>query len=125
MKAGGRDLSKYLKQVHVRPFVLILLLDFLILRNHEVFRGKGSAVELRERMRAAVAAQYQETEEGIPEEARVGTMPASILEALQEAAAEAPAAQERKRQTGVHREKAATPGRGAVTRHWKRSGRMP
>ena len=105
VKAGGRDLSKYLKQVHVRPFVLILLLDFLILRNHEVFRGKGSAVELRQKMREAVTAQYPETEASVPEVARMGTIPASILEALQQAAAESQAAQESKQQTAIHREK--------------------
>ena len=79
----------------MRPFVLILLLDFLILRNHEVFRGKGSALELRQKMREAVAAQYPETEATLPEAERMGSIPASILEALQEAAAEAAATQER------------------------------
>ena len=42
---GVVDLKKNLKQLHVRPYVLLLLLDFLIDRNHEVFRGKGSALK--------------------------------------------------------------------------------
>ncbi len=39
VRVGGFDLKKHLKQVHVRPYVLVLLLDFLIDRNHEVFCG--------------------------------------------------------------------------------------
>ena len=53
----------------VRPFVLVRLLDFLIDRNHEVFRGKGSAEELRQTMRAAVEREYPVSDEdaGKPE----------------------------------------------------------
>ena len=46
----------------VRPYVLFALLDFLIDRNHEVFRGKGSAQELRAKVRNAVQREYPETE---------------------------------------------------------------
>ena len=53
LSVNGLDFQKHLKQVHVRPFVPLLLLDFLIDRNHEVFRGKGSSLELKEKMRAA------------------------------------------------------------------------
>ena len=62
LNVNGLDFKKHLKQLHVRPFVLIALLDFFIDRNHEVFRGKGSAVELRARMREAVSRHYPETE---------------------------------------------------------------
>lgn len=82
VKVAGVDLKKQLKQVHVRPFVLVLLLDYLIEQRHEVFVGKGSAEELRQRMRAAVAREYPEQEADIPEEERQGTMPPSILEVL-------------------------------------------
>ena len=82
------DLKKQLKQVHVRPFVLVLLLDYLIEQRHEVFVGKGSAEELRQRMRAAVAREYPEQEADIPEEERQGTMPPSILEVLRAQEAE-------------------------------------
>ena len=44
MNVGNVDLRKTLKQLYVRLYVLLLLLDFLIDHNHEVFRGKGSAV---------------------------------------------------------------------------------
>ena len=56
------DLKKHLKQIMVRPYVLIVLMGYLIEQNHEVFRGKGSAGELRDRMRKAVAKEYPETE---------------------------------------------------------------
>ena len=43
LNVNGLDFKKHLKQVHVRPFVLIALLDFLIDRNHEVSRGKNES----------------------------------------------------------------------------------
>ena len=87
LSVNGLDFKKHLKQVHVRPFVLIHLLDFLIDRNHEVFRGKGSAEELRTQMRAAVQREYPEQEGSKPEEDREGTIPSSVLAALHEAQA--------------------------------------
>ena len=42
LQVNGLDFRKHLKQVQVRPHVLIALLDFLIDMNHESFRGKGS-----------------------------------------------------------------------------------
>ena len=65
-------------------------------------------------MREAVTAQYPETEASVPEVARMGTIPASMLEALQQAAAESQAAQESKEHTAIHREKGATPGGRAM-----------
>ena len=47
-------MAKALKQLTVRPFVLLQLLYYLIEQNHEVFRGKGNAKELRDRMEPAV-----------------------------------------------------------------------
>ena len=69
---GTVDLKKCLKQLHVRPYVLLLLLDWLIDQNHEVFRGKGSAVVLKQKMREAVAREYPEGEGDVPEANRAG-----------------------------------------------------
>ena len=114
---GGVDLKKNLKQLHVRPYVLLLLLDFLIDRNHEVFRGKGSALELKERMREAVERHYPEKEAHVPEGQRQGSIPPSILQALraaeserQEATAAGALSCKRLR---ITREKHGTPGHGA------------
>ena len=85
---GGVDLKKHRKQLLVRPYVLLLLLDFLIDRNHEVFRGEGSALELKARMREAVARQYPEKETHVPEAQRQGFIPPAILEALRAAESE-------------------------------------
>ena len=89
INAGGHNLHRHLKEVYVRPFVLLLLLDFLIDRNHEVFRGKGSVALLKERMREAVAKHYPEEEGHLPEEEREGRMPESIRTILEEQHAEA------------------------------------
>ena len=67
VKVNGLDLKKHLRQLQVRPFVIVALLDFLIERNHEAFRGKGSAVVLRQQMREAVAKEYPGEDE-IPQE---------------------------------------------------------
>ena len=114
MRVGHVDFKRHLRQVHVRPYVLLLLLDELIAHNHEVFRGKGSAIELRQRMRDVVSLEYPETEVETPEAERQGHIPASILAVLQEAEAERSAKEEgdASRGTGgsIHRDKNATPG---------------
>ena len=48
LQVAGVDMKKHLKQVSVRPRVLVLLLDYLISQNHPAFHGKGSAADLRE-----------------------------------------------------------------------------
>jgi len=84
LNVAGQDLGKHLKGLKVRPFVLLKLLEVLIDSNHEVFRGKGSPQELKARMRQLVQQEYPETEEGIPEEDRVGAIPLSLLQAMRE-----------------------------------------
>ena len=59
-------MHKHLKQVHLRPYVLVLLLHFLIEQGHEAFRGKASPEVLKERMRLAVEARYPEPEGDVP-----------------------------------------------------------
>ena len=66
LNINGLDFSKHLKQVQVRPAVLLHLLHFLIDRNHEVFRGKGTAEELYAQVAQSVEAEYLE-EDSIPE----------------------------------------------------------
>ena len=85
LKVNGCNFNKYLKQLFVRPFVLVLLLDWLIDNNHEVFRNKLSPALWNERMRAAVKAEYPETEGDKPLEEREGSMPASISDMVKEA----------------------------------------
>ena len=119
LNVNGLDFKKHLKQVHVRPFVLIALLDFLIDRNHEVFRGKGSAEELRIRMRTTVAREYPETESNVPDNDKTGHIPQSVLEVLQEnkgstGLSAATGEYECKKRRMVN-EKNATPGDGART----------
>ena len=75
LNINGLDFSKHLKQVQVRPAVLLHLLHFLIDRNHEVFRGKGSAEEFYEQIGKSVEAEYPQ-EDSIPE---------ALLEVIEEA----------------------------------------
>ena len=88
LKVGNIDFSKKLRDLKVRPFVVLQLLFFLIDRGHPVFKGKGAAIELTERMRASVAREYPETEGEKPFEEREGHVPESILRVLREIEAE-------------------------------------
>ena len=107
-------MKKHLKQVSVRPHVLVRLLDYLISQNHPVFHGKGSAADLQERMRRVIGVEYPETEPERPEDEREGHVPAPILSLLEE-----PQHGEEERGDAEHRphkrlricnEKNATPG---------------
>ena len=84
LKIGGVDVTQHLRQVHVRPFVLLLLLDYLIDQNHEVFHGKGKAQLLKQKMRDKVNFEYPETEGHLPLEERNGALPPSIQKILEE-----------------------------------------
>ena len=118
LKVGFRDLQRHLKQVMVRPFVLVALLDHLIDKNHEVFRGKGSAAELRAKMRAAVEREYPEEEAAVPETERMGTIPRSIHQLLEESEKEdnteqQVASEQKHKRRRLLEDKNATPGNGA------------
>ena len=52
------DYKKMVRQIYVRPFVVLRLLYELIDSGHEVFRGKGSAEALKQQIREAVQEQY-------------------------------------------------------------------
>jgi hypothetical protein len=64
--------------------VLLKLLEHLIDSNHEAFRGKGSPMELKSRMKREVHAEYPETEGRTPEEEHLGAVPASLLLAMRQ-----------------------------------------
>ena len=108
------------KQLRVRPFIVLRLLHWLIDRNHPIFRDKGTAVVLKQKMDAAVAREYPETEEHRPVKERTGHIPESILRMLDEqtaghgeqepASATAEAKKRRQLPEEIHDEKNATPG---------------
>ena len=82
LQLNGVDFKKLLKQVMVWPFVLNALLNFLIGRNCEVFRGKGVAQELPENIRAAFEKEYPNEEKHLPECDRLGKIPSSVEKLL-------------------------------------------
>ena len=79
MKTGFVDFTKKLKQLHVRPHVVLLLLYFLIDSNHWVFQNKGTAEQLKKRKRTAALRVYPGTEGDKPQEERVGHIPKPLL----------------------------------------------
>ena len=117
LKVGNVDFTKKLKQLYIRPWMVLRLLYYLIEQNHQVFRGKGRAIELKERMRAAVEREYPETEGHLPEEQREGHIPQSLLKMLREAdeekSREGPPVKRIRCGVNLGDEKNATPGPGA------------
>ena len=67
IRVNGLDMAKHIRQIQVRPWVVLALLEFLIDTNHECFRGSGTAEELKAKMAAEVQSEYG-TEEQIPQE---------------------------------------------------------
>ena len=113
LKVGNLDFSKHLRQVHVRPCVLIHLLEYLIDQGHTVFRDKGAPHTLKKKMRAAVQKQYPEQEGHLPEPERQGTLPPSILQLLQEREEERRQQEEEKRK---QRNECSAPNEAKATR---------
>ena len=117
LKVGNVDFTKKLKQLYIRPWMVLRLLYYLIEQNHQVFRGKGRAIELKERMRAAVEREYPEHQGHLPEEEREGHIPKSLLTMLREAeeekSREGPPVKRIRRGVNLDDEKNATPGPGA------------
>ena len=83
MRVDRQNMHKVLRQLTVRPFVLILLLDFLIEHNHEVFRNRGTRAQLKAEVREAVGRMYPVTQEEQqkPLEEQVCQLPDDLLDA--------------------------------------------
>ncbi len=111
---AGQDFSKYLKQVQLRPFMLLKLLEYLIDYKREVFRDHLSAQVLKANMAAAVERHYPEREGDLPEESREGFVPGFILDSIQRQQ-RLEEARERNKRTRLTEEKQATPGTGGRT----------
>ena len=83
LKVAGQDFHQHLKQVHLRPGILVLLLQELFQRKHEAFCGSMAAQQMHlqpddvnvdglgsapsvEDLERSVYAKYPETEAHIP-----------------------------------------------------------
>ena len=87
LRVDKYSMEKVLRQLTVRPFVLLQLLYYLIDQNHSVFRGRGSAQQLRAQMRAAVEREYpiSPQQQTRPEEEQEWFLPTDYIESLNEA----------------------------------------
>ena len=84
LKVAGRDFHEHLRQVHLRPFVLVLLLWDLIQRGYQIYDESREPGTLRKFVEEAVEARYPEQEAHIAPEDRIGYIPPRILSKLQE-----------------------------------------
>ena len=103
LRVGTYDMRRVLRQMSVRPFVLLQLLYYLIDQGHEAFQGKRSAREMKEAMRQVVESEYavSEDEKRKPEHLQEWHLPEDFVSCSS-------------RETQCFREKQATPDRGAV-----------
>ena len=96
LKVAGTDFHQHLKQVHLRPGVLILLLQELFRRKHEAFMTSFPAQRFHEDLESgagqnsidedlerAVHAKYPETEAHLPLEERKGAIPQGMREDIE------------------------------------------
>ena len=85
LRVDRQNMAKVLRQLTVRPFVLLQLLYFLIEHNHEVFRKKGSMAELRQQMQAAVQRLYPVAESELhkPVEEQESHLPDDLVDLTQ------------------------------------------
>ena len=81
LRVGAKDMTKVLRKMTVRPFVLLALLHFLIDHHHVVFRGHGTAQELKRKMDAAVAEHYpvDADVQQLPPEEQTHRLPAKLF----------------------------------------------
>ena len=71
MKVAGHDFHNHLRQVHLRPAILVLLLKELFTRKHEAFLHSAAGQTMNmdksvQQMEADVYKLYPETEGDIP-----------------------------------------------------------
>ncbi len=72
-------MEQHLKEIKLRSFILIKLLNELIDRRHAPFADNSRAAAFKARVSAAVAQRYPEQEGGVPEDEQQGTIPPVIL----------------------------------------------
>ena len=89
LKVGDCDMEQHLKEMKIRPFVLVLLLKELIDRRHGAFADNVHAQRLKERMERAVAERYPEQEPDVADEEKQGTIPAVHLGGYSQRASQA------------------------------------
>jgi hypothetical protein len=117
LKVAGQDFHNHLRQVHLRPGILVLLLRELFSRKHEAFLKSSAAQNMNmdensKDLEEAVFKVYPETESDIPLEQQLGIIPSGIREEIESAQEEAEESS-RKKQKVLHSTKNATPGDAA------------
>ena len=109
LKVAGQDFHQHLKQVHLRPGILVLLLEELFTRKHEAFLESYAAQCMQHDWEHAVFEKYPETEDHIPLDERKGFIPDGIREEIEESVRKMEERCEKKRRV-IHTTKNATPG---------------
>ena len=129
LNVAGEDFHQHLKQVHLRPAILILLLQELFRSKHEAFVGSlagesmnmeldapddGDSVSARfaKSLADAVHQHYPEQEAPLLLNARRGSIPEGIREEIEEQKHKQDGLPQKKQHT-LHSTKNATPGDAA------------
>ena len=88
LKVAGMDFHNHLRQVHLRPAILVILLRELFSRKHEAFLQSAAAQQMNMdtstcELEEAVYKLYPETEGDIPLEQRKGSIPSGTQEEIE------------------------------------------
>ena len=76
-------MKNHVKNLRVRPWILLRLLSMLIDSRHDVFDGKSNAVQLKAKNNCKkMHAEYPETKPHVPELERKGVIPVSVLKLI-------------------------------------------
>ena len=85
LRVAGKDFHQHLKQVHLRPGVLVLLIKELIDRKHGAYENWASkCLKNRMTVREIVQKKYPDANEGVPLVEQKGMIPDSIREELED-----------------------------------------
>ena len=105
LKVAGQDFHQHLKQVHLRPGILVLLLEELFSRKHEAFLKSYPAQQMHMDWEQAVLEEYPEKEAHIPLAERRGFIPDGIREEIEETVRKMEERNEKKTPCRTHYEK--------------------
>ena len=117
LKVAGKDFHQHLKQVHLRPGILVLLLKELFARKHEAFLGSHAAQCMERHLNdkgvpdfeKLVHDKYPEFEANIALSEREGSIPKELREEIEGLTQKMEEKNTKKRRV-IHITKNATPG---------------
>ena len=114
LRVGQRSMDKVMRQLTVRPFVLLQLLYFLVERRPAMWREQGSLPVMKQQLAEAVRRHYPvaASEQDRPVEKQEWTIPPDLLEVATEFIQDKNG---KTKEANLIKDKCAVPGTGGIT----------